>query len=91
MEKSSKQKPLLANKSAFSKALVVNLGCPKNLVDTEKVCAVLIENGVSIVSEKENFDCVFINTCCMFPEAIIVDDPLPFDAIQDKYFSHPEG
>jgi ribosomal protein S12 methylthiotransferase len=128
MEKSSKQKPLLANKSAFSKALVVNLGCPKNLVDTEKVCAVLNENGVSIVSEKENFDCVFINTCCfiksardeshktiryfldipevqvvvfgcyahrytnelsqMFPEAIIVDDPFPFDAIQDKYFSH---
>lgn len=64
MERSSKPKPIPPNTSPFKSAIVVNLGCPKNLVETEKVCHQLTLNGISIVSENDPFDAVFINSCC---------------------------
>lgn len=64
MERSSKPKPIPPNPNPFKRAIVVNLGCPKNLVETEKVCHLLTSNGVSIVSENDPFDAVFINSCC---------------------------
>jgi ribosomal protein S12 methylthiotransferase len=63
MERSSIPKPIPHSKAPFKKALVINLGCPKNLVETEKVCFLLNSHGISIVSEKDNYDAVFINTC----------------------------
>lgn len=41
----------------------VSLGCPKNLVDSEKMLGTLSESGFQIVSSDEPADAVVINTC----------------------------
>lgn len=41
----------------------VSLGCPKNLVDSEKMLGTLAVNGYSLVPEPENSDFVIVNTC----------------------------
>lgn len=64
MEISSKPKPIPHKSNPFHHATVINLGCPKNLVETERVCHLLVSNGVSIVSQNDIFDALFINSCC---------------------------
>ncbi|MBL8810085.1 MAG: 30S ribosomal protein S12 methylthiotransferase RimO [Planctomycetaceae bacterium] len=41
----------------------VSLGCPKNLVDSEKMLGSLSLDGYSLVSEPEGADFVIVNTC----------------------------
>ena len=41
----------------------VSLGCPKNLVDSEKMLGTLRESGVTLVSSDEAADAIVINTC----------------------------
>lgn len=41
----------------------VSLGCPKNLVDSEKMLGTLAMDGYTLVSEVENSDFVIVNTC----------------------------
>ena len=41
----------------------VSLGCPKNLVDSEKMLGTLALDGYSLVSEAEGADFVIVNTC----------------------------
>jgi len=41
----------------------VSLGCPKNLVDSEKMLGTLALNGYTLVSEPEGADFVIVNTC----------------------------
>lgn len=41
----------------------VSLGCPKNLVDSEKMLGTLALDGYSLVSEPDGADFVIINTC----------------------------
>ncbi|HRQ75751.1 MAG TPA: 30S ribosomal protein S12 methylthiotransferase RimO [Phycisphaerales bacterium] len=41
----------------------VSLGCPKNLVDSEKMLGTLAQSGVELVSEQAGADAVIINTC----------------------------
>ncbi|MCA9034612.1 MAG: 30S ribosomal protein S12 methylthiotransferase RimO [Planctomycetaceae bacterium] len=41
----------------------VSLGCPKNLVDSEKMLGSLSLDGYSLVSEPEGSDFVIVNTC----------------------------
>jgi ribosomal protein S12 methylthiotransferase len=41
----------------------VSLGCPKNLVDSEKMLGLLAEDGLIVVPESEDADAVVINTC----------------------------
>jgi ribosomal protein S12 methylthiotransferase len=42
---------------------VVNLGCPKNLVDSEVMAALLAQAGCRIVSTPEEAEIVLLNTC----------------------------
>ncbi|HNT35939.1 MAG TPA: radical SAM protein, partial [bacterium] len=42
---------------------VVSLGCPKNLVDTERVMADLVRSGFSITTDLDQARIVIINTC----------------------------
>ncbi|MEQ9453030.1 MAG: 30S ribosomal protein S12 methylthiotransferase RimO [Phycisphaeraceae bacterium] len=42
---------------------MVSLGCPKNLVDSEKMLGLLAEDGISIVPEDDHPDAIIINTC----------------------------
>lgn len=42
---------------------MVSLGCPKNLVDSEKMLGLLAEDGLAVVPEDADPDAVIINTC----------------------------
>ncbi len=42
---------------------LVSLGCPKNLVDSERLLALLAEAGCLVGAELEDADVVLINTC----------------------------
>ncbi len=41
----------------------VSLGCPKNIVDSEKMLGEIAQSGLFIVSESDDADVVVINTC----------------------------
>jgi ribosomal protein S12 methylthiotransferase len=41
----------------------VSLGCPKNVVDTERMLAEIAQAGFAITAEPDNADVVVINTC----------------------------
>jgi ribosomal protein S12 methylthiotransferase len=41
----------------------VSLGCPKNLVDSEKMLGMLAASGLRLVSDHDEADAVVINTC----------------------------
>jgi ribosomal protein S12 methylthiotransferase len=41
----------------------VSLGCPKNLVDSERMLGMLAEDGLAITSDAASADAIVINTC----------------------------
>src|SRR5436190_21679573 len=41
----------------------VSLGCPKNLVDSEKMLGLLAEDGIAITADQDEADAIVINTC----------------------------
>jgi ribosomal protein S12 methylthiotransferase len=41
----------------------VSLGCPKNLVDSEKMLGLLAEDGIAVTPDHEEADAIVINTC----------------------------
>jgi ribosomal protein S12 methylthiotransferase len=42
---------------------IISLGCPKNLVDSEQICAQLADSGLRFTPRVEGADLVVINTC----------------------------
>ena len=48
----------------------VSLGCPKNLVDSERILTELRTNGYNIVPSYENVDLVIVNTCGFIDSAV---------------------
>ncbi len=55
-------KPAPADQRIDSVAFV-SLGCPKNLVDSERMLGLLAEDGLAITPDAESADAVVINTC----------------------------
>ena len=51
------------------KILFVSLGCDKNLVDTEKMLALVQEQGYEVTNEEEEAEVVVVNTCCFIQDA----------------------
>src|ERR1700733_3279801 len=41
----------------------VSLGCPKNLVDSERMLGLLAEDGLVLTPNAEDADAIVINTC----------------------------
>jgi ribosomal protein S12 methylthiotransferase len=41
----------------------VSLGCPKNLVDSERMLGLLVEDGLTITPDPSTADAIVINTC----------------------------
>ena len=41
----------------------VSLGCPKNLVDSERMLGLLAEDGLTITADASSADAIVINTC----------------------------
>ncbi len=47
----------------YRKVHIVSLGCPKNLIDSEVMAALLSKSGYRIIPEAERADIILINTC----------------------------
>src|SRR5205807_6526367 len=41
----------------------VSLGCPKNLVDSERMLGLLAEDGLAVTADAASADAIIINTC----------------------------
>ena len=41
----------------------VSLGCPKNLVDSEKMLGTLVGDGLELVADHDQADAIIVNTC----------------------------
>ena len=50
-------------KAPIESVAFVSLGCPKNLVDSEKMLGLLAEDGIAITPDHEQADAIVINTC----------------------------
>src|SRR5205085_3718505 len=48
---------------AIQTVAFVSLGCPKNLVDSEKMLGLLAEDGIAITADHDQADAIVINTC----------------------------
>ena len=49
--------------NAITRVSFVSLGCPKNLVDSEKMLGVLKQSGFELVNEDQSPDAIVVNTC----------------------------
>ncbi len=49
-----------------TKLFCVSLGCDKNLVDTEKMLALIRDLGVAFTDSQEEADIILIETCVYF-------------------------
>lgn len=47
----------------------VTLGCDKNLVDSERMCKLLVDRGFELTDDDAHADAVVINTCCFIGDA----------------------
>ncbi len=52
-----------AGENSRGRYAFVSLGCPKNLVDSERMLGLLRDDGFSLVEDPEHSDFVVINTC----------------------------
>jgi ribosomal protein S12 methylthiotransferase len=50
-------------KAKIETVAFVSLGCPKNLVDSERMLGLLAEDGLTITPDHESADAIVINTC----------------------------
>lgn len=55
--------PQTAEDNQITTVAFVSLGCPKNLVDSEKMLGLLAESGIVPTADEESADAVVINTC----------------------------
>jgi ribosomal protein S12 methylthiotransferase len=55
--------PTPAGAPAIHSVAFVSLGCPKNLVDSEKMLGLLAEDGIAITHDHDQADAIIINTC----------------------------
>jgi ribosomal protein S12 methylthiotransferase len=50
-------------KQAIETIAFVSLGCPKNLVDSERMLGLLAQDGLTLTNDAEQADAIVINTC----------------------------
>jgi len=62
----------------------VSLGCPKNLVDSEKMLGQLAEAGCAITFDESDADAIVINTCGFLGVARIEADQFIREAVERK-------
>lgn len=63
MSQQRKNKPAPVAPSSVQAVAFVSLGCPKNLVDSEKMLGLLAEDGMAITPDHASADAIVINTC----------------------------
>jgi ribosomal protein S12 methylthiotransferase len=55
--------PRAVKNKTIERVAFVSLGCPKNLVDSEKMLSMLREGGLTPVNESDSPDAIVVNTC----------------------------
>ena len=53
---------MTSRKPDIARVSFVSLGCPKNLVDSEKMLGVLKQSGFELVNEDQRPDAIVVNT-----------------------------
>ncbi|MFH2068216.1 MAG: MiaB/RimO family radical SAM methylthiotransferase [Candidatus Omnitrophota bacterium] len=66
------------------KVYALSLGCPKNLVDTERFLAELVGKKWEVVAEPSGADVLFLNTCAFLTEAVVESKKFLRDLITVK-------
>jgi ribosomal protein S12 methylthiotransferase len=66
---SSKSTPPAADSQAKGTYAFVSLGCPKNLVDSERMLGLLQIDGYDLVDDPDGADFVVVNTCGFIEQA----------------------
>ena len=61
--------PILTSKPTKGTYAFVSLGCPKNLVDSERMLGLLQLDGYELVAEPDGADFVVVNTCGFIEQA----------------------
>lgn len=69
----------------------VSLGCPKNLVDSEKMLGLLAEDGISITPDHAEADAIVINTCGFLEASKTESIDVIREAIEEKAAALSEG
>jgi len=54
---------MAAARNKIRSVAFVSLGCPKNLVDSERMLGLLAQDGLTITSDASRADAIVINTC----------------------------
>ena len=52
------------------KTAVINLGCPKNEVDAEKLVYLLLKEGFQLLAEPDEAEVIIVNTCAFIQPAV---------------------
>ena len=52
------------------KTAVINLGCPKNEVDAEKLVYLLLREGFQLLAEPDEAEIIIVNTCAFMQPAV---------------------
>ena len=68
-ENTGNQKRSASGKACQGTFSVISLGCPKNLVDTERMCGQLSELGFRLINRLDGTDFILINTCGFIADA----------------------
>lgn len=63
---------------------LINLGCPKNEVDSEEMLGVLVRSGFQIDAMSDDVDVVLVNTCGFIESAREESIDVILDAIESK-------
>ncbi|HUO09959.1 MAG TPA: 30S ribosomal protein S12 methylthiotransferase RimO [Phycisphaerae bacterium] len=63
MPRSTKNQSTQTDAPPIHSVAFVSLGCPKNLVDSEKMLGLLAEDGIAITPNHDDADAIIINTC----------------------------
>ena len=53
----------------MKKLLFISLGCDKNLVDSERMLAALLDKGYEMTESEEEAEVIVVNTCCFIHDA----------------------
>jgi ribosomal protein S12 methylthiotransferase len=69
----------------------VSLGCPKNLVDSEKMLGLLAEDGIAITGDHSEADAIVINTCGFLEASKTESLDVIREAIAEKEAAQGDG
>lgn len=68
----------------FEPVGIVSLGCPKNIVDSERILGMLIQDGFSVTFDVDEAQSVIINTCAFLESARAESETVITEFIEKK-------